>query len=291
MIGAARRDPPLVEPGLARAAAVLGVLVGCAGRPPPPDPHGPAARPVRVSRPAAGTIVGVTLARGTPADAEPAFAAIEAGEAAMSEWRPASVAAALARGEARPLLAPERAIFVEADAARIGSAAAFDVCWKGGAVELTAEGARLRECPGLDLGGVLKGWLADRAAAALLAAGVDDFVVDVGGDLVARGDAGDGAKGWAAHVVVAGRTFPVRLRDEALSTASQEQQPGHIRDARSGAPATTLAGVYVRAPTGLVADTWDTATFAAGRRLALPVGACAVLVGADGTVDDGCAHR
>lgn len=252
--------------GVAGAAALA--LVACAHHPP---------ASVRTSRPAAGTIVGVTLRTPAPAAVEAAFAAIEAGEAALSEWRPTSRAAALARGEALTLAPDEQRVFALAEAARVASGGAFDVCWKGGRL-VVGPPTRAEGCAGLDLGGVLKGWLADRAAAALLAGGVEHFVVDVAGDVVAHGHAGDGEPGWPVVAVVGATAHHVRLRDQALSTASGDQQPGHIRDARTGQAAGALAGVFVVAPTGLEADTWDTACFAAGRPLALPPGVEATAV-------------
>lgn len=244
-------------------------LVGC--------PH-PASPPAfeRSSRPGAGGVVGVTVLAGTPAEAVNAtFDSLAAAEAAMSEWVPGSLTAKLARGEAVVFEHQALALFQEVDLARTASEGAFDVCWKGGAVVISGNIVTAPDCTDLDLGGVLKGWLADRMAEAILAAGIANFVVDVGGDLVAQGSAGDGGPGWPVVVVVAGSAVRVRLVDQALSSASDDQQAGHIVDARSGRPQRALRGVWVTAPTGLQADAWDTATFAAGRLLPLPDGVVA----------------
>ncbi len=255
-------------------------FVGCAHH------IGPAL--MRASRPGAGTIVGITAPAGTdPAAIDAAFAAIEAGEARLSEWRSDSQTALLARGGPTTLAPTERSLFTVAEELRIATGGAFDICWKGGHISLEGPSISAVECPAIDLGGLLKGWLADRAAEALLGNGVDNFVVDVGGDLVAHGDRGDGAPGWPVTAAVAGRSFPIRLLNAALSTASADQQPGHITDARSGIAADALAGVFVVAPDGLRADAWDTGIFAAGNRVALPQGLCATLVTPSGA-DLGC---
>ena len=218
-------------------------------------------------------MVGITVLAGTPVTAVNAgFNALAAAEAAMSEWEPGSRTAALARGEAVMLEGAALALFYEVAQARTASEGAFDVCWKGGAVVISGSVVTAPDCTGLDLGGVLKGWLADRGAEALRAAGVANFVVDVGGDVVAQGSAGDGAPGWPVVVVLAGSVERTRLVDQALSSAGGDQQAGHIVDARTGRPQLAVRGVWVTAPSGLEADTWDTATFAAGRELPLPPG-------------------
>ncbi|MSQ02675.1 MAG: FAD:protein FMN transferase [Myxococcales bacterium] len=261
--------------------AILAVaLAGCAHHP------GPAL--MRASRPGAGTVVGITAPASTdPAAIDAAFAAIDAREARMSEWRTDSQTALLARGGPASFTAAERMLFTVAEEVRLATGGAFDLCWKGGSIAMEAGAITANDCPALDLGGLLKGWLADRAAAALLQNGVGNFVVDVGGDLVAHGDRGDGAPGWPVTAAVDGRTFPIRLLNAGLSTASAEQQPGHIADARSGRPAEALSGVFVVAPDGLRADAWDTGIFAFGNRVELPPGVCATLVTPE-AADLGC---
>ncbi len=261
-------------------AALAVVLAGCAHH------SGPAL--MRASRPGAGTIVGITAPAGTAAAAiDTAFAAIEAGEARLSEWRPDSQTALLARGGPAAFTPTELALFNVADEVRIATGGAFDLCWKGGSITMEVGAITANDCSAMDLGGLLKGWLADRAAEALLQNGVANFVVDIGGDLVAHGDRGDGAPGWPVTAAVDGRTFPIRLLNAGLSTASAEQQPGHIADARSGTPAGALSGVFVVAPDGLRADAWDTGIFAFGNRIELPPGVCATLVTPE-AADLGC---
>jgi thiamine biosynthesis lipoprotein len=225
-----------------------------------------AAATVRASRLAMGTVVGVTVVA-TPGDEpradaaiEAAYAAIEAGEAELSEWRPESAPARMARGEVVPLAGPAEALFGFLLDLRARSGGAFDVMWRGGTLTRTEAGwtATAR----VDLGGALKGWLNDRAGDALRAAGFADFLVDAAGDVLAAGNA-ERSRGWRVDVWdERGRVSTVRLRDQALSTSGNAQQPGHVTDARTGIPRTGAGVVSVVAPTGAVADALATAIFA-----------------------------
>lgn len=229
---------------------------------------------LRASQLAMGTVVGLTVVVDDPADAEPGFtaawAAIEAGEALLSEWRPDSLTSRMGRGERVALPPDALALFTFAEGLRVASDGHFDVGWRSGA-RLDPTGAATGP---LDLGGVLKGWLCDRAGAALLAAGVEDFLVDAAGDVLAHGDA-EGGRGWRVDVVGAGRVRArVRLHDEALSTSGNDGQPGHVHDARSGAAIEGDRVVAIVAPTGLLADGLATAIYAgASPRIARAHGA------------------
>jgi len=110
---------------------------------------------------------------------------------------------------------------------------------------LAISGARvalLRPGMRIDLGGVAKGFAADRALAVLRAAGVRAAIVNLGGSSIAAfGDAGDRLRGWP--VELPGASLAVfRLRDAALSTSSargrslagEGSRPGHIVDPTTG---------------------------------------------------------
>ncbi len=243
----------------------------------------------RVSRPGAGTIVGITVRQATPAAVvEDAFTALDAAEARYSEWNPESMTSRAARGTPQALDEGGVLLFKTAFTLGMLSGGAFNIghggtAWFTQADTLTVEGA------GLDLGGLLKGFLADRAADALRGAGVTDFAVDAGGDVVVGGSLLPGGDGWPADVVLAGRVATVTVT-QALSTSSQEQQPGHVVDGRTGLAATGLAGVYVTAPTGLLADGQATALLASGGAMALLPGSCAVLVNRDSPSTRRCAE-
>lgn len=94
--------------------------------------------------------------------------------------------------------------------------------------------ARLEPGAGIDLGGVAKGWIADRLCASL----GPNAVANIGGDLSARGGGPAGA-GWP--VGLAGVT--VMLRDQAAATSSVRRrrwgERHHLIDPRTGMPAGT----------------------------------------------------
>jgi thiamine biosynthesis lipoprotein len=109
--------------------------------------------------------------------------------------------------------------------------------------------ARLRHGALIDLGGIAKGWMADRLAESL----GDNALVNLGGDLYARGGGPEG-KGWP--VGMGGVT--VLLRDCGAATSatrrrrwvSSGQSYHHLIDPRTGRPALgDLEEVSVLAPT------------------------------------------
>lgn len=118
-------------------------------------------------------------------------------------------------------------------------------------LELRGDVALLRPGAALDLGGIAKGWLADRLVERLGAR----CLVNLGGDLRARG-AGDEADGWP--VGFGDRT--VLLRDMGAATSGVTKRmwgPGlhHLIDPRTSRPAVTdLAEVSVIAATAADAE-------------------------------------
>lgn len=98
-------------------------------------------------------------------------------------------------------------------------------------LEVAPRRARLAPGCGIDLGGLAKGWMADRLAERL----GDNVIVNLGGDLFARGQGPDGA-GWP--VGMAGRT--VLLRDAGGATSGTWRRRWgrlhHLIDPRTGRP-------------------------------------------------------
>ncbi len=114
--------------------------------------------------------------------------------------------------------------------------------------------ARLRPGTGIDLGGIAKGWLADRLAAEL----GENCLVNLGGDLFARG-AGPEGEGWP--VGLGGAT--VLLRDQGAATSATDRRAWrqgadrihHLIDPRTGRPAgSDLAEASVVAPRAAEAE-------------------------------------
>lgn len=213
-----------------------------------------------------GTAVGIT-AYADHAAIDAAYAEIESYEAELSEWRPDSATSRLSQ-QGRVALRPlALSLFDLAEDLRVSTGGAFDIGWRGGNAH--REGSELVGTGRVDLGGILKGFLADRAGDALLNAGVEDFVIDAAGDVLAHGNAGDGHRGWPVTIVTDAARWNIRLANEAVSTSAEDAQPDHIVDARSGQPAHCLRAVAVTAATGTRADASATAFYASCGRVAL----------------------
>jgi FAD:protein FMN transferase len=131
-------------------------------------------------------------------------------------------------------------------------------------LEVAAEEHTLRKKkPGLkiDLGSLLQGYAADRLGALLDARGVKEYLIEVGGELKARGS-------WTVAIEnpadVSQPLRKIELRDAALATSGVYRQAGHILDPHTGQPvAAKWQLVAVIRPTCLEADGWATALIAA----------------------------
>jgi len=169
-------------------------------------------------------------------------------------------------------------------------------------LEAGPEGVRARsETPTLqlDLGAFLKGWAVDQAVERLHAMGLEDLILNAGGDLRASGD--KGGRPWRIGIRDPrgpGVLASLEIRgDEAVFTSGDYERYydwegvryHHLIDPRTGRPARGTLSVTVVHPRGAVADAAATALFVAGpegwrevaRRMHLTQ---VMLVAADGTV-------
>jgi thiamine biosynthesis lipoprotein len=123
-------------------------------------------------------------------------------------------------------------------------------------VRLDAPGMRI------DLGGIAKGYILDRALAALAQHGVKRALLEAGGDIV-LGDAPPGRRGWRI-AIVEGDTI---LANRAVSTSGDTEQfaliggvrYSHVIDPRTGMGLTNRREATVVAPDGITADGLATA--------------------------------
>ncbi|WBB82010.1 FAD:protein FMN transferase [Micromonospora sp. WMMD882] len=119
---------------------------------------------------------------------------------------------------------------------------------------------------GFDPGGLLNGWAVERAAARLRAAGVHDYAVVSGADLVVRGHAPHGGP-WriAVHHPDGGTTpLVLEMTAGAIGTSGVSGRRDHVVDPHTGEPARQLAAATVVGPDLSVADAYATALYAAG---------------------------
>lgn len=125
----------------------------------------------------------------------------------------------------------------------------------------------------IDLSAIAKGYGVDRVAATLDAAGIDNYLVEIGGELRTRGRRHDGAM-WRVGIeqpAPDGRRVQLALpmhRDGAVATSgdyrnffeADGRRYAHIIDPRTGAPVDhELASVSVIADNCAMADGWATA--------------------------------
>jgi thiamine biosynthesis lipoprotein len=137
-----------------------------------------------------------------------------------------------------------------------------------------------------DVSALAGGWAADRIAVAVLALGHQGVLVDVGGEVAARGRRADGGR-WRVAVEWPDqrreRALVVELEDAAIATSgdyrkvwkdAEGRRRSHILDPRTGEPiAHELASVSVVDRDGAWADALATALLVlgpqAGRALAV----------------------
>lgn len=157
----------------------------------------------------------------------------------------------------------------------------------GGGARL--DGGRIALGPGvrIDLGGIGKGYAAERAAELLATAG--PCLVNAGGDIATRGGR------WPVGVETGGDPLTLELADAGLATSGRDRRTWrragrrqhHLIDPRTGAPSTSdVLRVTVVAADAVEAEVAAKSLFLAGAEQAAAeadaAGLAAVIVGADG---------
>jgi thiamine biosynthesis lipoprotein len=160
------------------------------------------------------------------------------------------------------------------------SAALADVGWQhvetltgvGGTNRVRLARAGMR----LDLGAIAKGYAVDLACARLRPAH-DSFLVDLGGNLRAYGEAAPGRGGWRTGIrnpfdrsMLIGTVL--MTNGEAVATSGnyerfinfENRRYAHIMDPRTGWPVQGMAGITVLAPSAMEADALSTTLFVLG---------------------------
>lgn len=130
----------------------------------------------------------------------------------------------------------------------------------------------------IDLGGIAKGYAADRAAAVLRERGVKHALIDAGGNIVAVGTRPDGTP-WHIGIRDPRGSNPtdtvgpvVKVSDAAVVTSGDYERffvadgrrYHHIFDPKTGMPADLAESVTIIAPNSLDADALSTAVFVLG---------------------------
>ncbi len=155
-----------------------------------------------------------------------------------------------------------------------------------------------RKGMGIDLGGLIKGYLADIAVDLLKREGAVAGLVSLGGDVRIFGRKPDGRK-WkigVKHPRREGVIAVVEIQEGAVSTSGDYERYfiykgtryHHIIDPRTGYPARGFQSVTVFAKEGIMADALSTALFVLGSEKALQkireLGVEAILIDSKGKV-------
>lgn len=144
----------------------------------------------------------------------------------------------------------------------------------------TGDASLMLELPGmrLDLGGIAKGYALDRAYEILEQAGLDDFMLVLGGEIRCRGRPHPRRRGWRIGVrdpFDRHRLLGTLTLTDGMAVATSGNYErfveldgtryAHIMDPRSGRPVSGMAGVTVIAPAAGTTDALSTALFVLGR--------------------------
>lgn len=150
--------------------------------------------------------------------------------------------------------------------------------WRGLAAGLDKV-TKSRDDLTLDLCGIAKGWALDMAAKRIEAADIENFLFELGGEVLARGQHPDGRE-WRVAVdtpgTLSGAPPAIRLPSTAAVATSglwtqgyqlAGRHYGHIIDSATAEPVSdALRSVTVVSQDAMSADGWATALFAAGAK-------------------------
>ncbi len=134
----------------------------------------------------------------------------------------------------------------------------------------------------LNLSAIAKGYGVDRLASLLKKEGYNDFVIEVGGEVVAHGSRADDADGWNIGIAKPAddgneNSFVVKLKDYAVATSGDYRnffsingkQYSHTIDPKTGYPVeNNLAAVTVFYKNCMMADGLATAIMSMGEKKA-----------------------
>jgi len=139
----------------------------------------------------------------------------------------------------------------------------------------------------VNLSAIAKGYGVDAIAQGIASLGVEDYIVEIGGDLIAQGNNPDGNP-WRIAIERPTDTIDqaqavqqiIAISGKGMATSGDYrnyfEQDGvrysHIIDATTGRPVThKTASVTVLADSAMLADGWATALLALGSEKALPI--------------------
>jgi len=119
----------------------------------------------------------------------------------------------------------------------------------------------------IDLGGIAKGYAVDRAVQILRKHGIENALVNIGGNMFALGSP-PGRRSWRIGIrdpkdrskIV----HKLNIKDKAVSTSANYERASHIINPITGNPAEDIGSVTIVAPSAEEADVLSTAVFVMG---------------------------
>jgi thiamine biosynthesis lipoprotein ApbE/Na+-translocating ferredoxin:NAD+ oxidoreductase RnfG subunit len=119
--------------------------------------------------------------------------------------------------------------------------------------------------PQINLGAIGKGYAIDRAVVVLKRFGITCAKISCRSTIYGLG-APEGTSGWPVTIESphGGESFPVLLRDQAISTSSHAEQFGHIINPKTGLPAEGTVSASVLSQSAAKSDALSTAAFVLG---------------------------
>lgn len=172
-------------------------------------------------------------------------------DARFSTYRPDSELMRFRRGEWPTPSADLREVIAACDVLAAESGGAFDANLPGG----------------FDPSGYVKGWSVERAARLLRAHGCESWCINAGGDVLVSSGAATSAP-WRVgvrHPFDADALATVlEIRSGAVATSGRYERGDHVRDPRTGRPATAVASSTVLGPDLGLADAFATAALVLG---------------------------
>jgi thiamine biosynthesis lipoprotein len=222
---------------------------------------------VRRAEPQWGTVISVDVRDPVDDDVlDELFAWFRRVDDLFSTWRPETEISRIARGDLELRDADQEVRSVLATCAELKreTNGAFDVEVARGVSPLQPGQAAV------DPSGYVKGWAVEEGACHLRLAGVQNFSIGAGGDVVVRGrpDPSDTESVW--RVGLAHPWDPtcvamvLGLADYACATSGRYERGDHLLDPRNGTAATGLVAATVIGPDLGVADAYATALMVLG---------------------------
>jgi thiamine biosynthesis lipoprotein len=129
---------------------------------------------------------------------------------------------------------------------------------------------KTREGLELNINAFAPGWAADLIGSMLQDFKINDFMIDISGEILFKGTKPDGAK-WIAGIerpsakYAKGVQIAFYVKDLAIATSGDYRQKSHIIDPRTGRPVNhTISSATIITQTAASADAWSTAMMVLG---------------------------